>query len=269
MTTSTDITSNRKGTMEGLEGKVIVFAGSGGIAASAAEFLGKGGAAVVVGDIAMESAERAVSAATDAGGDGVPLVTDISSEGDVATLINTAMERYGRIDGLFNVAANIAPDEVAKDTNVVDIDLDAWQRSLDVNLTGYLLTLRHALPHMIAGGGGSVVNTMSGAVYAGMEDKVAYSVSKAGIGALTRHVARRYGKDRIRSNGIAPGMVLTQQTLANLPESYQELILQGTPSYRHGQPADIGATLAFLMSDLSEWITGQIYCIDGGTTMRT
>ncbi|MFE4835223.1 SDR family NAD(P)-dependent oxidoreductase [Arthrobacter sp. NPDC056691] len=254
--------------MDGLEGKVIVFAGAGGIAASAARFLGGGGAAVVVGDMAMASAERSVDAATTAGGEGLALRTDISNGADVAALIDAAISRYGRIDGLFNVAANISPAETVKDTNVVDIDLAAWQRSIEVNLTGYLLTLRHALPQMIAGGGGSVVNTMSGAVYAGMEDKVAYSVTKAGIGALTRHVARKYGKERIRANGVAPGMVLTEQTLLNLPESYQDLILQTTPSFRHGQPDDIGATVAFLMSDLSEWITGQIYCIDGGTTMR-
>jgi NAD(P)-dependent dehydrogenase (short-subunit alcohol dehydrogenase family) len=255
--------------MEGLQGKVIVFAGAGGIATSAARFMGESGATVVIGDISMESAERAKQAATDAGGDGVALHTDIANEADAVRLMDTAISRFGRIDGLFNVAANIAPDQVAQDTNVVDIDLSAWQRSIDINLTGYLLTLRHAIPHMQAGGGGSIVNTMSGAVYAGMEDKVAYSVTKAGIGALTRHVARKYGKERIRANGVAPGLVLTQQTMANLPHSFQEQILQVTPSHRHGNSDDIGSTVAFLMSDLSEWITGQTYCIDGGTTMRT
>ncbi|MCX4555612.1 SDR family oxidoreductase [Streptomyces phaeochromogenes] len=178
------------------------------------------------------------------------------------------MKEYGRIDGLFNVAANIHPEEVAKDTNVVDIDLAAWQRTIDVNLTGYLLTLKHALPHMIEGGGGSVVNTLSGAAYAGMADKVAYSVTKAGIGALTRHVARKYGKDGIRANGVAPGLVMTEATKLNLPEEFRDMILTTTPAPRHGRPQDIGATVAFLLSDLSEWITGQILSVDGGTTMR-
>ncbi|GAA3860656.1 glucose 1-dehydrogenase [Leifsonia kafniensis] len=254
--------------MNGLEGKVIVFAGAGGLADSTARHLGAGGATVVAGDINPDSAERCAAAARGAGGDGAFARLDISDQADVTSLIDLALTRFGRIDGLFNVAANIAPSEVAKDTDVVDIDLAAWQRSLDVNLTGYLLTLKAALPHMIAGGGGSVVNTMSGAVYAGMADKVAYSVTKAGIGALTRHVARRYGKDRIRSNGIAPGMVLTEQTQQNLPESYRDLILQSTPAPRLGEPDDIGATVAFLLSDLSEWTTGQILCVDGGTTMR-
>lgn len=248
---------------------MFVFAGAGGIATSTARILGESGASVVVGDVLLESAQRTADAAIAAGGTAAAVRTDISSEADVVALIDIAIERYGRLDGLFNVAANISPAEVEKDTNVVDIDLDAWQRTIDINLTGYLLTLRHALPHMIAGGGGAVVNTMSGAVYAGMEDKVAYSVTKAGIGALTRHVARKYGKQHIRSNAVAPGMVLTETTRANLPEEYQQLILQATPSYRLGNPDDIGSTVAFLLSDRAEWITGQTYCVDGGTTMRT
>lgn len=250
--------------MEGLKDKVIVFAGAGGLATATARYLGEGGAKVVVGDISEASAERTVQAA----GDGIALAVDISDESQVKHQIDVALREYGRLDGLFNVAANIHPDEVARDTDVIDIDLAAWQRTIDVNLTGYLLTLKHALPHLVAGGGGSVVNTISNAVYAGMADKVAYSVTKAGIGALTRHVARKYGKAGIRANSVSPGLVLTEQTEANLPEEYRELILAGTPTPRHGQPRDVGAMVAFLLSDLSEWITGQSICVDGGTTMR-
>jgi NAD(P)-dependent dehydrogenase (short-subunit alcohol dehydrogenase family) len=229
--------------MEGLKDKVIVFAGAGGIATASARILG-------------------------AGGEGIATVLDISDEGAVERQIDLAIKEYGKIDGLFNVAANIDPAEVAKDTNAVDIDLAAWQRTIDVNLTGYLLTLKHALPHMIAGGGGSVVNTISNAVYAGMEDKVAYSVTKAGIGALTRHVARKYGKAGVRANAVSPGLVLTEQTKLNLPEEYRDMILATTPAPRHGEPGDLGSMVAFLLSDLSEWITGQSISVDGGTTMR-
>src|SRR5438128_916767 len=105
--------------MEGLKGKVIVFAGAGGIANATAEFLGKGGAKVVVGDILQSSADRCVKAAKDAGGDGVATVLDIADQQSVKDLIGLAIRTYGRIDGLFNVAANIHPDEVAKDTNPI------------------------------------------------------------------------------------------------------------------------------------------------------
>lgn len=254
--------------MEGLRDKVIVFAGAGGIATATAAFLGAGGARVVVGDLVEASAETTVQAARDAGGEGICTVVDIADENQVKRQIDLAISTFGRIDGLFNVAANINPDEVAKDTDAIGIELAAWQRTLDVNLTGYLLTLKHALPHLIAGGGGSVVNTLSGAMYGGLPDKVAYSVTKAGIGALTRHVARRYGKDGVRCNGVSPGLVMTRQTELNLPEEFRDMILATTPAPRHGRSADIGTTVAFLLSDLAEWTTGQILCVDGGTTMR-
>lgn len=150
---------------------------------------------------------------------------------------------------------------------MVGIDLLAWQRTIDVNLTGYLLTLKHALPPMIAAGGGSVVNMISNAAYAGMEDKIAYSVTKSGIGALTRHVARRYGKQGIRANSVSPGLVLTEQLL-NLPEQVRDLVLKTTPAPRHGQPDDVAATVAFLLSDPSQWVSGQALSVDGGSTMR-
>ena len=254
--------------MEGLKDKVIVFAGAGGIATATARYLGAGGAKAVVGDVVLASAERAARACADSGGEGVTAVTDISDEEQVKSLIQLALSTYGRIDGLFNVAANISPEEVARDTNVVDIELDAWQRTLDVNLTGYMLACKHAIPHMIAAGGGAVVNTISDAVYAGMETNVAYQATKAGVSAMTRHIARKYGKQRVRANSVAPGLVLTEMTKLNLPQDYQDMILQTTPSFRHGEPADLGAMSAFLLSDLAEWVTGQAICVDGGVTMR-
>ena len=143
--------------MEGLKDKVIVFAGAGGIATATAKCLGQGGANVVVGDLVLEAAESAALTCGEAGGEGVAAVTDISDEQQVKKLIELAVSTYGRIDGLFNVAANLSPADVARDTNVVDIELDAWRRTLDVNLTGYLLACKHAIPHIIAAGGGAVV----------------------------------------------------------------------------------------------------------------
>ena len=254
--------------MEGLKDKVILFAGAGGIADGVAKFLGAGGAKLVVGDIVQENAERCVQTAKDAGGDGIAVALDISNVESVKRLIDLAISKYGKINGLFNVAANIHPDEVAMDTNPVDIDLEVWQRNIDINLTGFLLTCKYAIPHMIEAGGGSVVNTISDAVYAGMPDKVAYSVTKAGIGALTRNVASRFGKQGIRCNAVSPGLVMTESGLKNSGQLV-DIVLQMIPSPRIGKPDDIGSIVSFLLSDLSEWITGQSICVDGGSVMRT
>lgn len=254
--------------MKGLKDKVIVFAGAGGIAEGTAKCLGAEGAKLVVGDIVKENAERCVQIAKDAGGEGVAISLDISSAEQVKGLIDLAIITYGKINGLFNVAANINPAEVAKDTNPVDIDLEVWQRNININLTGYMLTSKFAIPHILEAGGGSVVNTISDAVYAGMPDKLAYSVTKAGIGALTRNVASRFGKQGIRCNAVSPGLVMTESGLQNSGHLV-EMVLQMIPSPRIGKPEDIGSIVAFLLSDLSEWITGQTICIDGGAVMRT
>ena len=254
--------------MEGINDKVIVFAGAGGIADGTAKFLGAGGAKIVVGDIVKENAERCVQIAKDAGGDGIATVLDISNEEQVKKLIDLAIEKYGKINGLFNVAANIHPEEVAKDTNPVDIDLAVWQRNININLTGYMLTSKYAIPYILEAGGGSIVNTISDAVYAGMPDKLTYSVTKAGIGALTRNIAARYGKQGIRCNAVSPGLVLTEAGLQNSGHLV-EMVLQMMPAPRVGKPEDMGSMVSFLLSDLSEWITGQTICVDGGAVMRT
>lgn len=254
--------------MEGLKDKVYVFAGAGGIADGVAQFLGAGGAKIVVGDIVLANAQRCVDVIKSAGGDGVATSLDISNEEDVKQLITLGVTTYGKINGLFNVAANINPEEVAKDTNPVDIDVKDWQKNIDINLTGYMLTSKYAIPHILEAGGGSVVNTISDAVYAGMPDKLTYSVTKAGIGALTRNVASRYGKQGIRCNAVSPGLVLTESGLKNSGHLV-DMVLQMMPAPRVGKPEDMGAMVAFLLSDISEWMTGQTICVDGGAVMRT
>lgn len=254
--------------MEGLKNKVYVFAGAGGIADGVAQFLGTEGAKIVVGDIVLSNAQRCVDVIKKSGGDGIATTMDISNEEQVKNLISLGVNTYGKINGLFNVAANINPEEVAKDTNPLDIDIHDWQKNIDINLTGYLLTTKYTLPHILEAGGGSIVNTISDAVYAAMPDKLTYSVTKAGIGALTRNVASRFGKQGVRCNAVSPGLVLTESGLKNSGHLV-EMVLQMMPAPRIGKPEDMGAMVAFLLSDISEWITGQTICVDGGAVMRT
>lgn len=254
--------------MEGLKDKVIVFAGAGGIADGVAQYLGQSGAKIIVGDINIASAERCIEVIKKAGGEGVATTLDIANEEQVKALMELAVSEYGQINGLFNVAANIDPAEVAQDTNPVDIDLACWQRNIDINLTGYMLTTKYATPHIIAAGGGSIVNTISDAVYANMPDKLTYSVTKAGVGALTRNTASRFGKQGVRCNAVSPGLVLTESGKQNSGHLV-DMVLQMIPAPRVGTPEDMGAFVAFLLSDMAAWITGQTVCVDGGAIMRT
>lgn len=120
--------------------RVIVLAGAGGLATATAARLGRGGAKLVIGDLHLAAAESAAEAARSQGGEARAVQLDISDEASVNALIAHAMSEFGRIDGLLNIAADISPQNLGRDTDAVEIPLEVWQHSLDVNLTGYLLT---------------------------------------------------------------------------------------------------------------------------------
>lgn len=254
--------------MKGLSGRVFVLAGAGEIASATAVRLGTHGAKVVVGDINLDHAVHAAKQVEAAGGEARSLECDISEESAVRALMDFAVAEFGGINGLFNVAADLSDANLGRDTDALDIPVDVWRHTLDVNLTGYLLTIRHALPAMLAAGGGPIVNTISGATYLGEPARVAYAASKAGVTALTRHVATRWGKEGIRCNAVAPGLVLTETAVAQIPTDQHDAALQLVRLTRHGRPDDIAAMVTLLLSDDGAWITGQSYGVDGGLVLR-
>jgi NAD(P)-dependent dehydrogenase (short-subunit alcohol dehydrogenase family) len=169
-------------------------------------------------------------------------------------------------------AAGVAPDVAVINaaTNPVmggllDVDLGAWQKILDVNLTGALLTARAATKRMMAKKRGSVVFMASVAGIEPMAGLGAYSVSKAGLLGLMRGLAREVGPGGVRVNAIAPGLVETRfaQALFQDKDAYEALIRQ-TPLRRHGQPDDVAGVAVFLASDAAAWVTGQVVVVDGG-----
>src|ERR1700722_9627374 len=135
--------------MGNVRDKVIVLAGAGGISTATAQLLGRGGAKVVVGDIRSDNAEHTALIVDKAGGEARALVCDISDEVQVKALIDHAVDQFGGIDGLFSVAADIRPENIGQDGDALEIPLPIWQHTLDVNLTGYLLTIRHVIPHLL------------------------------------------------------------------------------------------------------------------------
>lgn len=255
-----------------LHDDVAVIAGGGsGIGAATAIRLAGDGARVVVADLSEQSATRTAGQISSKGGIALPVQVDISVEDSVRALFEAVGDRFGGVDALVNVGADTSADTYGVDdaSDAITLPLAVWERTLAVNLTGYLLTIRAALPLMLARGGGAIVNISSEASVLGLPDKLAYSTAKAGINALTRHVARRWGQHGIRCNAVSPGLVLTETVKAMYgAEAGEDSRASGqNPSGRPGQPEEIAAAIAYLLSDDAAWVTGQVHHISGGLVL--
>jgi NAD(P)-dependent dehydrogenase (short-subunit alcohol dehydrogenase family) len=157
---------------------------------------------------------------------------------------------------------------VGKDTNVVDIDLAVWDGTVAINLRGHMLVTRHTVPELLARGGGAIVYSSSIASFRGEPERPAYAATKAGINALARHVASRWGKDGIRANAITPGLIMTDEIRNGASPEMLKAMLARTRSPRHGEASDVSSMVALLLSDEGSWINGQVVNVDGGTVLR-
>ncbi|GAA4551037.1 SDR family NAD(P)-dependent oxidoreductase [Pseudonocardia xishanensis] len=248
-----------------MKDKVVLVAGGGsGLGRSAAVRLAGEGARVIVGDLSGPGVDGTLDEIRETGGEGVGAVFDISDDSSCAELVTVATKTYGAVHGLFNVAADTSEQTLGRDTDVVTVPLEVWRRSLEVNLTGYFLMARHTIPALLESGGGAIVNTISGLVLYGDANRVAYGASKSGILALSKHIAIGWGKQGIRCNTIAPGLVLTEQSALLNSDSYKEEVLSRVHSNRLGVPDDISSAVAFLLSDEASWINGQVLPVNGG-----
>jgi NAD(P)-dependent dehydrogenase (short-subunit alcohol dehydrogenase family) len=255
--------------MQGLDGKVVVVAGGGsGIGAAAAGRLAEEGASVVVGDIVAPNAQAIAGEIRANGGTAVAAEFDISDDDSVAGLVAAAVAEFGGLDLLHANAADLSADVIMRDSDAVAVELGVFDRTIAVNLRGHLLCTRHAVPEMLKRGGGAIVYTSSAAGHVGEPERPSYAMSKSGINALMRHVSSRWGREGIRANCVAPGLILTKAVRDNADPEFREYALRLGRSPRLGDPEDIAAAVAFLMSDDASWITGQVISVDGGATIR-
>jgi NAD(P)-dependent dehydrogenase (short-subunit alcohol dehydrogenase family) len=251
--------------MRGLAGKAVAIAGGGrGIGAATARRLAEEGASVVIGDIQAEWAVASADAIRAGGGRAIGLGVDGTSPTSVAAFVAATLAEFGRLDA-FHV--NLAGGTVG-DVDALNCPLDVFDRGLAINLKSHLICTQAALPVMLERGGGAMIYTSSGAASGGSAWQVAYPMAKNGIHALVRHVAQRWGKQGIRANGVAPGLVLTEAVREHLTPEQVSGAEKHIPSRRLGQPDDIAAMVAFLASDDGIWVNGQVFHVNGGAQMR-
>jgi NAD(P)-dependent dehydrogenase (short-subunit alcohol dehydrogenase family) len=246
-----------------LDGKRIFVTGAGGALGRASSILfAQEGAAVAVVDISTEAAQVTRRLIEADGGVAVAITADVRDEAQVMEAAATAAAELGGLDTLFN-NAGVMPHQ---DKSFLDGDLELWHLISSINLDGTMLCSKHVVPHIIAAGGGAVLNMSSFLAVLGCSfPQDGYAASKGAISALTRSMAVQLGPKGIRVNGMAPGPVLTAHVEQFFPDPEARRIrLDRVPLGRFGAPEDVAGLASFLVSDAAAWVTGQVVVIDGG-----
>jgi NAD(P)-dependent dehydrogenase (short-subunit alcohol dehydrogenase family) len=250
-----------------LENKVALVVGAGSIrpgmgnGKATAILFAREGAKVVAADINLEAAEETVNIIRGEGGEATAVQADVTKEPDVKKLIETTISRYGKLDTVFN---NVG---IASGGTGLKVTLDEWDKVMGTNLKSILLVCRYAVPEMINNGGGTIVNNSSMAAYHS-HAIYAYSASKAGVIALTRCLAVGFAKDNIRVNCVAPGLMDTPLVAEIMNENRIRRVQERVPLKRHGLAEETAATVLFLASAESSFITGQTIPVDGGLSAQ-
>lgn len=245
---------------------VVVTGAASGIGRATTARLAAEGAKVLASDITTDALHDSVAearAGAVAGGEVVAHAADISDEIQAAATIEAAVERWGRLDALCNIAGML------RTVRTHECDLETWNRVLQVNLTGTFLMCRAALPHLIESKG-AIVNAASTSSFFGHPWMSAYAASKGGIAAFTQTMAVEYCNDGVRINAVAPGSVTSGITSnvefpPDLTKAESRLLRRIMSPTGFGDPADVAAVVAMLASDDGRHMTGEVVRIDGGT----
>jgi len=243
-----------------LKDKVALITGGGsGIGAAVARRFAQEGAKIAIGDVDVEGAEKVASEIKDAGGEALICKADVRKRDEVEAMVDHILREYGRLDILINNAG------VTRDSLCARMSEEDWNFVVDVNLKGTFLCSKAAFRPMRKQRYGKIVNTASVAVR-GNIGQVNYSASKAGIIGLTRTLALEFARAGICVNCIAPGFIETPMT-EGLPEKVKEEALKRIPLGRIGRPEEVANLHLFLASPESDYITGQVFFIDGGVSI--
>lgn len=255
-------------TLFNLTGKIAVISGaSSGLGADAARGFADAGADIVIMARRKEKLDALAKEIEDKGRNVLAVACDVTNEESVKSAIDKAIETYGKIDILVNMAG------VAVTGGVHDLTLEDWNKSIETNLTGVYLVSKYVVPHMIAANYGKIVNISS--VNAIIADKLdvfirhGYNASKAGVIGLTRGMAASYGKNNITVNAVGPGLFESEMTSDTLlsSESFVKGYNAANPMSRFAERGELNGTLLYFGSDASSYVNGQYITVDGGATI--
>jgi len=245
---------------------IVIITGAGqGIGRTAANLFSSEGARLALIDINQDTGVEAAKQIRDHGGDAIFIKTDLTDSSQVKAMTEKVVQKYGRIDVLYN---NAGSNHFAK---IVDTTEAAWERIMAVNVKSVFLTCKYVIPVMAAQGKGTIINTGSSASLVGLANLAAYTASKGAVLQLTRNIALDYAKDGIRANTLCPGVTATEMTEQVInddpdPKAARERFDRVIPRGSIASPDEIAHAALFLASDASSYITGAAIPVDGGYT---
>ncbi|MBX9701820.1 MAG: SDR family oxidoreductase [Acetobacteraceae bacterium] len=250
-----------------LEGKsALVTGGASGIGRATALAFAREGAWVAVADLTLEAAQRTVADIEAKDGKAVAIACDVTDDDAVRAMVAAAVEAFGGLDCAFN-NAGIAPFQVnAAGQKIADVAPEAWERVIDVNLTGVWRCLRHEVAQMRAQGtGGVIVNTASILGLVGSPTSSAYVAAKHGVVGLTKTAAADHAEENIRVNAVCPGYIETPMTEETMRRRGGRIMAR-VPMARMGRPEEIAEAVVWLCSERAGFVTGVAWAVDGGYT---
>ncbi len=246
----------------------IVTGAASGIGGATALLFGEEGAKVMCADVNGDGTERVARQIGDTGGEAASLTADVAQEEDVQRMVVETVERWGRLDILFNNAG------IGFGLPVTQVLEEDWDRLIDINLKGVFLGCKHAIPEMVKQGGGAIVNTASDAGLRGTAWLSTYCASKGGVVLLTKSLAVEWAQQGVRVNCVCPGVIRTpildpfiergQELFGGSRDAAWERLAQAHPVGRVGEPEEVARAVLFLASDEASFVTGVALPVDGG-----